>query len=68
MVIRMRIDGTLHKILTVPRDIMDSVISRIKIMSRLDIVERRVPQDGRAVLRVKGSDVDMRGKPVLVLA
>ena len=60
MVIRMRIDGTLHKILTVPRDIMDSVISRIKIMSRLDIVERRVPQDGRAVLRVKGSDVDMR--------
>ena len=60
MVIRMRIDGTLHKILTVPRDIMDSVISRIKIMSRLDIVERRVPQDGRAVLKVKGADVDMR--------
>ena len=60
MIIRMRIDGTLHKILTVPRDIMDSVISRIKIMSRLDIVERRVPQDGRAVLRVKGADVDMR--------
>ena len=60
MIIRMRIDGTLHKILTVPRDIMDSVISRIKIMSRLDIVERRVPQDGRAVLRVKGTDVDMR--------
>ena len=60
MVIRMRIDGTLHKILTVPRDIMDSVISRIKIMSHLDIVERRVPQDGRAVLRVKGADVDMR--------
>ncbi len=60
MVIRMRIDGTLHKILTVPRDIMDSVISRIKIMSRLDIVERRVPQDGRAVLKVKGVDVDMR--------
>ena len=60
MIIRMRIDGTLHKILTVPRDIMDSVISRIKIMSRLDIVERRVPQDGRAVLKVKGADVDMR--------
>ena len=60
LVIRMRIDGTLHKILTVPRDIMDSVISRIKIMSRLDIVERRVPQDGRAVLKVKGADVDMR--------
>ncbi len=60
MVIRMRIDGTLHKILTVPRDIMDSVISRIKIMSRLDIVERRVPQDGRAVMKLKNAEVDMR--------
>ncbi len=60
MVIRMRIDGTLHKILTVPRDIMDSVISRIKIMSNLDIVERRIPQDGRAVMKLKTAEVDMR--------
>lgn len=60
MVIRMRIDGTLHRILTVPRDLQDSVISRLKIMSHLDIVERRVPQDGRAFLALKGQEVDLR--------
>ncbi len=60
MQIRMRIDGTLHKILTVPRELQDSVISRMKIMARMDIVERRVPQDGRAVLKVKNGTLDMR--------
>ena len=60
MVIRMRIDGRLHRILTIPRNLQDSVISRLKIMSRLDIVEKRVPQDGRAKLRIKQTDLDLR--------
>lgn len=60
MVVRMRIDGQLHRIMTIPRELKDSVISRLKIMSRLDIVEKRIPQDGRAVLPMKGTDLDMR--------
>lgn len=60
MVVRMRIDGFLHRILTVPRDLMSSVISRIKVMSNLDLTERRVPQDGRATVRVKGVEIDLR--------
>jgi type IV pilus assembly protein PilB len=60
LVIRMRIDGRLHKILTIPHNLMEPVISRLKIMSRMDIVERRVPQDGRARVRIKGQDIDLR--------
>lgn len=60
MVVRMRIDGQLHRIMTIPGELKDSVISRLKIMSRLDIVEKRIPQDGRAVLPMKGTDLDMR--------
>ncbi len=60
MNIRMRIDGRLQKILTIPRNLQDAVLSRLKIMSRLDIVEKRVPQDGRARLRIKGQDIDLR--------
>ena len=58
--IRMRIDGLMRHILTVPRDLQSSVISRIKIMSGLDIAERRIPQDGRFNVRVKDKDVDLR--------
>ena len=60
MVVRMRIDGVLRQILTVPRDLMGSVISRIKVMSNLDLTERRAPQDGRANVRVKGVEIDLR--------
>lgn len=60
MVIRMRVDGLLHKIMTIPGDIKDSVISRIKVMARMDIVERRIPQDGRIATRLKGRDIEMR--------
>lgn len=60
MVVRMRIDGLLRNILTVPRDIQSSVISRLKIMGGMDISERRVPQDGRANVRMKGHDIDLR--------
>ena len=60
LVIRMRIDGVLHDILTVPKKLQNSVISRIKIMVDMDIAEKRVPQDGRANVRVKGRDFDLR--------
>jgi len=60
MVIRMRIDGQLHRILTIPADIKDSVTSRLKIMGKMSTVEKRVPQDGRAYLKLPDGDVDMR--------
>lgn len=60
MQIRMRIDGRLHKILTIPADLKDSVVSRIKVMSHMNIVERRIPQDGRISMKIKGKDIDMR--------
>ncbi len=60
LLVRMRIDGQLHRIMVIPGELKESVISRLKIMSRLDIVEKRIPQDGRAVLAVHGTDLDMR--------
>ncbi len=58
--VRMRIDGIMREILTVPKDLQNSVISRIKVMSGLDTSEKRVPQDGRFNVRVKGKDIDLR--------
>lgn len=60
MSIRMRVDGELHKIMTIPRDLQDSVISRLKVMAKLDIVEKRIPQDGRIEMTLKDRDIDMR--------
>ena len=58
--VRMRIDGVLTEETTVPKRMVSGVISRIKIMSELDISERRLPQDGRVGLRVEGHQVDVR--------
>ena len=58
--VRMRIDGVLRTILTVPGELQSSVISRVKIMGNMNVSERRVPQDGRANVRIKGHDVDLR--------
>lgn len=58
--IRYRIDGVLHEVMTTPRSIANAVVSRIKIMSDLNIAERRVPQDGRVSLRVSGRPIDLR--------
>ncbi|MCR5097503.1 MAG: Flp pilus assembly complex ATPase component TadA [Lachnospiraceae bacterium] len=58
--VRMRIDGIMREILTVPKDLQNSVISRIKVMSGLDTSEKRIPQDGRFNVRVKGKDIDLR--------
>jgi type IV pilus assembly protein PilB len=58
--IRIRVDGLLRERGHVPRSMAGQVVSRLKIMSRLDIAERRLPQDGRATIRVEGQEVDLR--------
>ena len=58
--VRMRIDGVMRSILTVPKDLQSSVISRVKIMSGLDISERRIPQDGRFNVKLREKDIDLR--------
>ncbi len=60
MIIRMRVDGVLREILEPPRTLAALVISRIKVMAKLDIAEKRIPQDGRISLRVAGRGVDVR--------
>lgn len=58
--VRMRIDGIMREILTVPKDLQASVISRWKIMASMDIAERRLPQDGRFNVRLREKNIDLR--------
>ena len=58
--VRYRIDGVLHEQIEVPFRLRDAVIARTKILSHMDIVERRLPQDGRAKVRIKGREADLR--------
>jgi len=58
--VRYRIDGVLHETEAPPQQTSAAVISRIKIMAKLDIAERRLPQDGRIKLRLQGRDIDAR--------
>jgi type IV pilus assembly protein PilB len=58
--VRFRIDGVLHEILTPPKRLEPAMISRLKIMSNLDIAERRLPQDGRIKLRYHSREIDFR--------
>ncbi|OLB94054.1 MAG: type IV-A pilus assembly ATPase PilB [Candidatus Rokubacteria bacterium 13_1_40CM_68_15] len=58
--IRFRIDGVLHEMLSLPKRQEPAIISRLKIMSSLDIAERRVPQDGRIKLRYNTREIDFR--------
>ncbi|WP_183982951.1 ATPase, T2SS/T4P/T4SS family [Sphingomonas jinjuensis] len=60
LVVRMRIDGVLRETLRMPAHVAPVVVSRIKVMSRLDIAERRVPQDGRMGLTLGGKLLDVR--------
>ena len=60
LMIRFRIDGVLHEVMSIPRRMQAGVLSRLKIMAELDIAERRVPQDGRIGLMVGGKPIDMR--------
>ncbi len=58
--IRLRIDGVLHEVDAVPRGIQAALISRLKILSGLDITERRVPQNGRITKELGGRSIDLR--------
>ncbi len=58
--VRYRIDGVLQAQETLPRSLAAAVASRIKLMARLDIAERRLPQDGRIKLAVRGKPIDLR--------
>ncbi|MBK8098578.1 MAG: Flp pilus assembly complex ATPase component TadA [Planctomycetes bacterium] len=60
MQVRMRIDGVLYDMDTVPRRAQEAIISRVKVMGKMDIAERRLPQDGRASIRIGDGDVDVR--------
>ncbi|HRR26742.1 MAG TPA: type II secretion system ATPase GspE [Acidobacteriota bacterium] len=58
--VRYRIDGVLYDVESPPKRLKAAVISRIKLMARLNIAERRIPQDGRIAMRVLGRDIDLR--------
>ena len=60
MRVRYRIDGVLHEVDTVPRAVQSALISRLKIMSNVDITERRVPQNGRITVELGSRGVDLR--------
>jgi len=60
LIVRFRIDGILRDIVEPKRALAPLLVSRIKVMARLDIAEKRVPQDGRVTLRVGGYDIDVR--------
>jgi type IV pilus assembly protein PilB len=60
LVIRFRVDGLLYDALTPPRGVYTGVITRVKILSNMDIAERRAPQDGRFTHRSAGREVDIR--------
>ncbi|MBJ2129423.1 type II secretion system ATPase GspE [Alteromonas sp. IB21] len=60
LVVRFRVDGVLREILRPNRKLSSMLVSRIKVMAKLDIAEKRVPQDGRITLRIAGRAVDVR--------
>ncbi len=60
MVVRFRVDGVLREVLQPPRAMAPLLVSRIKVMAKLDIAEKRLPQDGRISLRIAGRAVDVR--------
>ncbi len=60
MVVRMRIDGLLRCVLTVPSELQSTVISRLKIMGGMNIAEHKIPQDGQSLVQIKGYTLDLR--------
>src|SRR5690606_33656026 len=58
--IRLRVDGVLREVLEPPRALAPVIVSRSKVMAKLDIAEKRLPQDGRIGLRLVGRAVDVR--------
>ena len=60
MRIRFRVDGILQEVKTLPKSMQNGIISRIKIMSKMDIAENRKPQDGRIRIKVENKELDLR--------
>lgn len=60
MQVRFRIDGILYDMDPIPRKALDAIISRVKVMGKMDIAERRLPQDGRATIKIGDGEVDVR--------
>src|SRR5205823_14027416 len=58
--VRYRVDGLLRDVMSAPRSTAAGIVSRIKVMSNLDIAERRLPQDGRSRMQVDGTQIDVR--------
>lgn len=58
--VRFRIDGILYDMDSIPRKALDAIVSRVKVMGKMDIAERRLPQDGRATIRIGDGEVDVR--------
>jgi len=58
--IRYRIDGIMHEINALPKELQNAIISRVKVLSKMDIAENRKPQDGRIRLRLENKDLDIR--------
>ncbi|MGO9379895.1 MAG: type II secretion system ATPase GspE [Dissulfurispiraceae bacterium] len=67
MKVRYRIDGVLHDIESIPKKLQAAIISRVKIMAKLNIAEKRLPQDGRIKLRVGEREIDLRVSTIPVL-
>jgi general secretion pathway protein E len=65
--VRYRLDGELHEAESPPRRLSAAITSRVKIMAKLDIAERRLPQDGRIRLAVRGQDIDFRVSTVATM-
>ena len=60
MIVRVRVDGVTRELASVPKAMQQAVVSRLKVMAKLDIAERRLPQDGHASVRLSGDPVDLR--------
>ena len=58
--IRYRIDGVLHQVATTPLELQPPITSRVKILSKMDIAEKRIPQDGRFQMKNEGKEIDLR--------
>ena len=60
MQVRFRIDGILYDMDPIPRKALEAIVSRVKVMGKMDIAERRLPQDGRATIKIGEGEVDVR--------
>jgi type IV pilus assembly protein PilB len=67
LLVRYRMDGVLHDFMRVPANLHEEVVSRLKLISGLDITEHRMPQDGRISVRMEAAEFDMRVSTVLVV-